>query len=293
MTTHGPTPLEERTGGPQGSGDMPLLCEGCGYHLAGLEGGGGGPSAACPECGMAIAESLASARTGSPWQEELGISAWWETHKGTLLHPKTRFRRLRLDEGGWRTLLATTLPVAGVLLVAPWSGTLIGDPARAARGSGMLAQAIAYALVVPFQACIAAGLLFALTYIEWRGIRFFAWQRGWRLTRSGAWQICAHASVGWVVGALVPLLTMAVLWAAPGGRPSLLDRLLSRGGGFGVSGASLGDIVLVILLGGSYVVGLLVFEVLIYHGVRQCRWGNAERGPNADVASGPEGPRGI
>lgn len=269
---------------PEGDKTDALLCEFCGYPLDGLdtspiEGGGGG--GACPECGELISRSLPAARVGSPWQQGAGIASWWKTHRGTLLSPRELFGTLRIERGGWRSLLVTTLPVAGLLLVAPWSGTLIGDPARAARASGKLAQGLAYALVVPFEACLAALFLFALTYIEWRGIRFFAWQRGWRLTADAAWQVCAHASVGWIIGALVPMLVMAVLWAAPGGRPSLLDRLLSRGGGGSFGSMSGGDAILVTLMIGSYVVGLCVFEMLIYVGVRKCRFANRGAGERA------------
>jgi hypothetical protein len=186
---------------------------------------------------------------------------------------------MRIEPRSWKTLFWSTLPIAGFFLVAPWTGTLVGDPARAARGAGPIVQALAYLIVIPLQALIAAAFLFALTWIEWRGIRFFAKSRGWRLTRDAAWQVCAHASVGWVIGALIPIFTMAVLWAAPGGRPSLLDRLLARGGGLSYSTLTANDAVLLALVIGAYGAGLLVFELLIYVGVRQCRWANLHQPP--------------
>ncbi|GMV24979.1 MAG: hypothetical protein AMXMBFR58_10100 [Phycisphaerae bacterium] len=254
--------------------DSALMCESCGYPLAGLEESQGN----CPECGTPIADSLPRRRTGSAWQNRGGVLSWpgavWDTHKGTLLRPRERFRTLRIEPRSGTLLLAVTLPLAGLLLVAPWTGTLVGDPARAARGAGPVVQAAVYALMVPFQAAIAAGILLVLTAIECRGVMFFARRRGWRLTREAAWQVCSHASAGWIVGALVPLFVMAVLWAAPTGRPSLLDKLLARGGGIGVGSFSAGDAVLASVVVGAYVIGLLVFEVLVYVGVRQCRWAN-------------------
>lgn len=250
--------------------DHTFRCESCGYSLEGIEDHAG----SCPECGSAITSSLPAARTGSAWQIRAGPATWWATHKGTIRHPWRRFRTMRIEPKSWKTLLWSTLPVAGFFLVAPWTGTLVGDPARAARGSGPFIQTLAYLIVIPLQAMIAALVLFALTWIEWRGIRFFAKSRGWRLTRDAAWQVCSHASVGWVIGALIPIFTMAVLWAAPGGRPSLLDRLLARGGGLSYSTLTTNDAVLLALVLGAYGAGLLVFELLVYVGVRQCRWAN-------------------
>ncbi|MCC6425315.1 MAG: hypothetical protein IT435_00710 [Phycisphaerales bacterium] len=250
--------------------DANLLCESCGYPLGGLES----PAGACPECGTPISSSLSSARPGSPWQRKRSLTNWWLTHWGTIRHPKIRFRQLAIEKRGIFSLMLATLPLAGALLVAPWSGTLVGDPARAARAQGPLIQLLAYALVFPTQALLIAAILLSLTAIECRGILFFAKRRGWRLTPIAAWQICAHASAGWVVGAVVPLMAMAILWAAPGGRPSLLDRLLARGGGSGTATYSTGDAALAGIVGGSYVLGLLVFEILVYIGVRQCRFAN-------------------
>ncbi len=256
------------------TGDRALLCESCGYPLAGLDVTEDS-SAACPECGTPARESLPARRTGSPWQRAASAGAWWETHKGTLRRPGERFRTMRVEPRSGSRLLATTLPIAGLLLIAPWTGTLIGDPIRSARGSGPWAVAGAYMLVVPLQACVVALGLLALTWVEYKGIRFFARRRGWRLLPDAAWQICAHASAGWIVGALVPLLAMAVLWAAPGGRPSLLDRLLSRGGGIGFSSFTTGDAVLLTVVGAAYVAGMFAFELLVYAGVRRCRFANA------------------
>ncbi len=252
-----------------------LLCESCGYSLAGLEAETG----PCPECGSPIPGSLPGVRTGSPWQNRRGLASLWATHWGTLRRPGDRFRTLRIEPRSGTTLMLATIPIAAAFLVAPWTGTLIGDPARSARADGVIAQVAVYCVVFPLQVCLVGVVLLLLTWIESRGVRFFARRRRWKLTRDAAWQICAHASVGWVIGAVVPMLMMAVLFAAPTGRPSLLDKLLIRSRGAGIAGLTRGDATLLGLFGGAYVLGLCVFETLVYLGVRRCRFANPAARP--------------
>jgi hypothetical protein len=124
-------------------------------------------------------------------------------------------------------------------------------------------------------------VLVLLTWIECAGVRFFAARRGWRLTRAGAWQVCAHASAAWgLCGALAMGVLAAyqgvvrVLHVAPSGfldlRP-VLPRVewnsVALGGGTLV----------------GYGLGLLAFEWLVYRGVRACRYA-AEAGRDYESA---------
>jgi hypothetical protein len=249
-----------------------LLCESCGYSLEGIARSG-----QCPECGRSIESSLPDGRTGSPWQRSRGIASWLATNWGTLRRPRERFTTLRIERAGAIMLMATNCLAAAVLLVAPWSDTLIGDPARAVASQPITRKVLTYAWVFPLQVVAAASLLFVLTWVEYRGVRFFANKRRWRVSRDAAFQIGAHACVGWIVGALIPLMALAILFAAPAGRPSLLDRMLSRGGGLGYTSLTGGDATLLGVVFGSYILGLLVFETLVYIGVRRCRFANAPR----------------
>nr|HRJ50216.1 hypothetical protein [Phycisphaerales bacterium] len=121
-------------------------------------------------------------------------------------------------------------------------------------------------------------VLRGLTWIEHHGIRFMAARRGWRLTTDAAAQVCAHASIGWVIGpaAMTWLLSESRFdrWSAafpdwwkieplgviPLGAQS--DRFAG--------------------LGLSLLAGMILFEVLVYAGVRRCRWANP---PGSAVAT--------
>jgi hypothetical protein len=252
--------------------DASFLCEVCGYGIGGL------PSAArCTECGTPTADSLPSKRIGTRWQRRPGLTGWARTNWDVLRHPKITFRFLSIVPGGWQSLLIANLVVAAVLMVEPWTGTFIGDPLRNARAFDNPGAVAAYGLSLAMRTVVVAGVLFALTWIESMGIRFIAGKRGWRIGRDAAWQICAHASVGWIVMAVLPLMTLALLFT--------ISYLFGNnlGGWTGKSydlspyvrlRVSVGEMIAIGLTGGAYIVGLVVFESLVYVGVRRCCFGN-------------------
>lgn len=167
-------------------------------------------------------------------------------------------------------LLAINLLLSAALLVAPWVGILIGDPARSARG-GAWARAGAHAGMFLVYLSTAVLLLFGLTWIEYRGIRFFAARRAWRLTPEAAWQVCGHASVGWILSGFLPMWMLAVLQAlvvffgyTPGGELDLTPVVPVP--------IRIQEIARGLVIFGGFLTGLLEFEVLVYVGVRKCRY---------------------
>jgi hypothetical protein len=248
--------------------DSHPLCETCGYDLAGTP-----PSGACPECGRPAAASSPQARPGTAFQRRPGLWSWVTTNWHTLTKPVRTFSQLRIHPRGVVVLMGANLWLAGACLADPWVGTVIGDPARAARDLTEPRQLALYGLMWLAWGLAAGLLLLGLTAIEYAGVRFFAARRGWRLTRAAAWQVCAHASVGWILCGASAIAILAAIQACV-----RLFRLPL--GGVVNLGTVRIDTADVLLLGGpllGYAIGLLVFETLVYRGVRACRY--AARAP--------------
>lgn len=264
---------------------LALLCERCGYTIDHLPTTG-----ACPECGDAISHSLPTARLGSPFQQRRSILTWATTNWKVMRHPKALFRSLRLQRGGTTPFLLTNLFIAGMFMVDPWVSVFIGDPARAARNAPPLQFLLIYGASWLAEVSVGALILLLLTRLEWYGMRFIAARRGWRLTADAAWQVCSHASVGWIFVGLVPFLAMALLYIfanwfglTPHGMlsvPPITSRPVpwTNVVNFGVIGL-------------GFLAGMLVFETLVYLGVRQCRFGNPPRpssGAQIDAPAAPD-----
>lgn len=182
-------------------------------------------------------------------------------------------RRVRVERSSARRLLLVNLTLAGLLAAGPWVGVLIGDPARSASSLGPVLGRVVFALVFLGEVAMVALLMLALTWIEQRGIRFFAAKRGWRLTRDASWQVCAHASIGWILASGLPLLAMASLFAiqlvthrVPTSKISLEPYVK-----FSINSSG---VVYAAIIAAGFFVGLLVFECLVYLGVRSCRFAN-------------------
>lgn len=258
--------------------DNALLCERCGYPLGGLPAEG-----MCPECGLPARESSPDRRPGSPWQQGPSARSWLVTNWGTLRHPGDRFRAGMCETRRSRWLLVVNCTLTGLLTALPWTGVLIGDPSRGA--SGPLAPVLSVAMLLVWTLIVGA-IVFALTMVEHAGIRFFAARRRWRLSRAAAWQVCGHASAGWLVA---PVAAMAVLVALTTavrffGLSMAGVVRLRLGSLFDLGAVSVGQLVSAGLLGASALAGVLVFETIVYVGVRACRFANA---PGAGTPSAP------
>ena len=220
-------------------------------------------------------------RIGTRWQRRPSVWTWARTNWDVLRHPGTTFRFLRIEAQWWRPLLVANVLLAAFLLVEPWTGTFLGDPLRNVRAFENPRVMALYAISLAARTFVVGVILFGLTWIEARGVRFIAAKRGWRIGSAAAWQICAHASIGWVVMAVLPVLTLATLftassffgaaWSSWAGRTFNLSPYVNRV-------VSAGELVSLAITALVYVGGLLVFELLVYVGVRRCRYAN---GPDA------------
>lgn len=118
-------------------------------------------------------------------------------------------------------------------------------------------------------AAVIFGLVMLASYIEVAGICFFGRRRQWRITRTVAVTICGHASYGWIGGSL-----------AFGFMAALVLRLEAT-----TIGRSIDVPVLGLALAGAIaaLVGILLFEVRVYSGMRACKYANAPR----DISPAP------
>lgn len=259
--------------------DSELLCEACGYSIDSL------PTANnCPECGRPIIASVPSHRAGSPFQNRPTFFGLLLTAAETLRRPGELFARLSITPRRAWLLAVVYCATAAFFLVLPWVGQLIGDPARNARGVG---GPILHALSLLAWVIGTTLVLLTLTFVEYNGIRFIAARRKWRLTRAAAAQVCAHACVGWIFSGLLPFLFLAILTAlqrlfkfSPSGHLDLSPYFSAK--------IPWSDITVVGGLVTSVFLGLFLFELLVYIGVRRCKFATtlaAEAAPATPAVS--------
>jgi len=227
--------------------DPSILCESCGYDISGLP-----ETAACSECGRSVRLSLPERRVGSAFQNGPSPASLAATAWATLRHPKPLFDVIRIDRKSSRRLLLINVAIAAALLsIGPWT-----DLMRAFLREIWISW--------PLNFAISAAALLVLTQIETIGIRSFGKRRGWRVTRDVALAVAAHASVGWVVMGV--LFLAAVMLQLP---PSL--RWQPSIAGLRVSATAIAPPIFALLI------GLFLFELLVYLGVQRCRFANPPR----------------
>ncbi|MFM9996864.1 MAG: hypothetical protein ACKVU4_13815 [Phycisphaerales bacterium] len=249
--------MDDAMPSPDARGEFTLLCERCGYVVEGLPGDG-----PCPECGTPIADSLPDRRRGSPWQQRAGFASWLRTGILMLRHPVRAWAVIRIESTciGWAQVnRGVAAALIAIVTSARVTRATVGPPAPE------FLRWCYWAVVSLVLTLLFTIVLRLLTAVEHRGVRFFGARRGWRVTHTVADAVCAHASVGWLVagvlfgaGAIIVDSGLARQTAAAIGRPILAPtpwlRYFPPGLGF--------------------FAGLLVFEFLVYFGVRHNRYAN-------------------
>ncbi len=214
---------------------VPVLCESCGYDLSGSERDG-----LCGECGAPVSESLPEQRPGSAWQRGGGPVCLVRTAALVARQPRGIWGTVRVDFVGSLGLLLANAAVAG-LLFGITTDRLIGIPA------------------------FALGIV-VLSMIEFVGLRIFGKRRGWRVSPEVAMTVVGHASAAWMLAAVLCGVGFRIGQSTDGGLP--LPQAI-----WSIAGRSSIDWSVVLPVAG-FLGGMLAFEVLVYIGVRRCRFAN-------------------
>lgn len=229
--------------------DDRALCEQCGYPLKGLS-----PTGTCPECGTPIPESHPDLRTGPAFESGRGPVSYLATAWAVFRHPKRTYRGMRIASSNRapRLFLAINATLSAVLFV-------LAVGVRPPQDFGELDV-----LVLLLGAAVVFIAVYVLSYIEVLGMTWVCRRRGWRLSIRVAERVAGYATVGWLPSAVA--MGIAVNLA---GSDYLQDAWRAVGGPrvFAVEAAW----VFLFLLG---VAGMLVFESLVWIGVRQVKFAN-------------------
>ncbi len=244
------SPADEQ--GVRGHEPDTLLCESCGYPIEQLLGDSRGPGLAadCPECGQPLADSLPEIRCGPPWEGRRTFLNWCLTVAVLLTRPRRTFRELTLEGPnlGGRLFLLINVCVVGVVVA---TASLVGH----GRG-GLTAWLVGM---------LAAKAVLLLTYTEALGVSFFSRRHGWRVPLGLAERIVCYASIGWVPASL--LLAFGSLSFGRWVRWAALLPVFAVGSR--LAEALVGLLVAAVLF--------LCFELLVWTGIRQCRFANRPR----------------
>lgn len=107
--------------------------------------------------------------------------------------------------------------------------------------------------------------MLALSMIEFLGVRFFGGRRGWRVDAPVAACVVSHASVGWIgAGVIVAFAWQVFAGLVAAGKMPMFVYL----------GPEPVHTTLLVL-GGSMVLGIVVYESLVFFGVRAMKYANA------------------
>lgn len=248
----------------------PLLCEGCGYVIEGLP-----RNNVCPECGRSIESSLPEARIGTIWQraDNPGWREAWQTMRAMLWRPKSIIDTVRIDDHRSWDLLTWCAKVASLISLL-W--TLVACTASLFSGDLQLFLCVCIAMgFVGFIGFVLQGLaIVLLVRIERIGMRFIGARHRWRIDHTVSRVVCAHAAVGWLTGGVlisvsISALIVAMIATSDRKDPYLLPEALF------------------VSYFGSWFLGLLHFESLVYLGMRRCRYANRPPPRSGDYAIPP------
>lgn len=239
------------------STEFTLLCETCGYVLEGLAEEGN-----CPECGRAIASSLPSARAGTPWDRGPSVRSWFATGWMVVTRPGRTFERVRIDRPQLGGLFVANVIAGAALATIPMG---IAVARWLWREFTEAAIAVPIAILIPAGAWALVALLFVLlTSIERTGLVIIGRAHRWRVTWTVTASVCELASAGWVIAGLAVGLT------------SLIPLFVERRVRYRWLGPWAEEVTLGVCVGAA-LIGLLIFETLVYIGVRRCKFANRAR----------------
>jgi len=221
-------------------------------------------SAACPECGRAVSDSLPEARTGVAWQHGAGPRGWIRGLLEAAFKPRASFRVMSIaDRRASRMHLRATLWLAAAL-----PALVVASGATAARSGGPSHETSAiFVLVLAAASGLGYAVLQGLTAIERRGIRLWGRVHRRRITAEVAWAVCSHASLGWVgAGALVAAgLVLG---------PEITRWGFVRDVGWLRPYVNIAGYLLPLV---GFGIGMIWFEILVYVGAVSCRFANPPR----------------
>lgn len=169
-----------------------MLCERCGYDLAGLTRADN-----CPECGLPIEASLPGSHPGAPWQQRNYPRAVGATITALFADAPQAFRRSRTADEishltlGINTLVAAAIPALGVLGAMVLSGADEFELLDLGDALGYAAFVLTVIYFVLIMVWILSSVLFSLfahhilrcrAPLDAAGYALNAWSCAWPLS---------------------------------------------------------------------------------------------------------------
>jgi hypothetical protein len=238
--------------------DDDFLCEKCGYVLNGL-----GPEANCSECGKPAYESHPERRVGNAWQRKRGVKNYFATIGQHIRHPFRSFESAQLVGKG-------SIQFAIICCFIATFGSILLSYAYGYSTESVLIESVdvreilLVGIITSVLVAIGWFFLLVLVGIEYCGIRFFGNRKQYRISRINACVICGYSTPGWIVGyslaflfSWITLFLLFSLWITS---ESDIRNSVSK--------------LAVVVFDGSWLVGMLWFETLVYIGMRKMKFAN-------------------
>jgi hypothetical protein len=224
-----------------------------------------------------VAGSLPEARVGSAWQQGPGVRAWITTTWTSIRTPRASARRIEMEPHRARSLRRVNTAIAAGLITGlpglSYGVQLVRSEAPYAFRNLTWPWTEASVRTASFLILLAGWWILAvlgfsfLTSVETWGLRFFGRMHNSRITPTVARAITAHATAGWVLSST--LVSSGFVFGLAMYEHAMHNRVGDLRGVY-----MLGPIWLPTFIG---LAGLLTFEMIVYTGVRQCRFANRSR----------------